>query len=102
MKQSLFNRYVILALLLLSKFSLLGQDVSCFYEPNSDYNALSGVNPPADVPRHFGIGVIVKRKNRKILNLNKKNFAKLKFEEYFYNYKDYMNIIEFDELIKII
>ena len=50
----------------------------------------------------FGIGVILKRKNRKILNLGKQNFSKLKFEDYFYNYKNYMNIIEFDELIKII
>ena len=49
----------------------------------------------------FGIGVILKRK-KKILNLGKQNFSKLKFEDYFYNYKDYMNIIEFDELIKII
>jgi hypothetical protein len=47
----------------------------------------------------FGIGVILKRKNKKILTLDRKNFANLKFEDYFNNYQDYMNIVEFDELV---
>ena len=50
----------------------------------------------------FGIGVIFNRRNRNILNLNIKDFYKLKFEEYFYNHKEYMNIIEFEDLKKII
>ena len=50
----------------------------------------------------FGIGVIFNRRNRNILNLNIKDFYKLKFEEYFYNHKEYMNIIEFKNLKKII
>ena len=50
----------------------------------------------------FGIGVIFNRKNRNILKLDKKNFYKIKFEEYFYNHKKFMNIIEYDDLIKII
>jgi hypothetical protein len=47
----------------------------------------------------FGIGVILKRKNKKILTLDRKNFSNLKFEDYFNNYQDYMNIVEFDELV---
>tara|TARA_B100001063_G_C16637294_1_gene488947 strand:- start:133 stop:843 length:711 start_codon:yes stop_codon:yes gene_type:complete len=50
----------------------------------------------------FGIGVIFNRKNRNLLKIENKNYSKLKFEEYFYNYKNYMNIIEFEELVKII
>ena len=50
----------------------------------------------------FGIGVIFNRKNKNILKIENKNFYKLKFEDYFYNYKKFMNIIEFKELIKII
>ncbi len=47
-----------------------------------------------------GIGVILKKENKNILNVNFKDFSKLKFEDYFYNYKKYMNIIEFDDLLK--
>ena len=50
----------------------------------------------------FGIGAIFNRKNRNILNLEKRDFSKLKFEEYFHNHKEYMNIIEFEYLKKII
>ena len=50
----------------------------------------------------FGIGVIFNRKNRNILKLDKKNFYKIKFEEYFYNHKKFMNIIEYEYLKKII
>ena len=48
-----------------------------------------------------GIGVIFKRKNQNILNVNIKDFSKINFREYFYNYKKYMNIIEYNDLIKI-
>ena len=48
-----------------------------------------------------GIGVIFKRENQNLLNLNIKDFSKINFKEYFYNYKKYMNIIEYDDLIKI-
>ena len=48
-----------------------------------------------------GIGVIFKRKNQNILNVNIKDFSKINFKEYFYNYKKYMNIIEYNDLIKI-
>jgi len=46
-----------------------------------------------------GIGVILKNKNKKILNLNIKNFKKLKFKDYYYNFTDFMNPIEVDEFL---
>jgi len=50
----------------------------------------------------FGIGVIFKRKNKNLLEYPKENFSKLNFEEYFYNHKRLMNIIEYNDLIKLI
>ena len=49
-----------------------------------------------------GIGIIFKRPNKNLLNLNKTQFSKLKFSDYFYNHKEYMNLISYDELKKII
>jgi len=46
-----------------------------------------------------GIGIILKNKNKKILNLNIKNFKKLKFKDYYYNFTDFMNPIEVDEFL---
>lgn len=45
-----------------------------------------------------GIGIIFKRANRNLLNLNISNFSQLKFKDYFYNYKEYMNIINHNDL----
>ena len=50
----------------------------------------------------FGIGVILNRTNKNLLEINQKDYSKLKFEDYFYNHKKFMNIIEYKELIKII
>ena len=50
----------------------------------------------------FGIGVILNRKNRNTLELKNSKFEKIKFSEYFYNYKKFMNFIEYNDLIKII
>ena len=50
----------------------------------------------------FGLGVIFKKKNTNMLNLNVSNFSKLKFSFYFNDYKKLMNLIEFEEFIKII
>ena len=50
----------------------------------------------------YGIAAILKRKNKNILDINTKDFSRLKFEDYYHNFKSYMNIIEFDDLIKII
>ena len=40
-----------------------------------------------------GVGMILKRPNKKILKLSINNFKKLKFRDYFYNYKEYLNIV---------
>ena len=50
----------------------------------------------------YGIGVIFKRLNRNLLNYKIKNYSKLKFEEYHKNPHKLMNIIEFEDLKKII
>ena len=50
----------------------------------------------------YGIGVIFKRQNKNLLNYPKKDYSKLKFSEYYNDYNKLMNIIEYDELLKII
>ena len=49
-----------------------------------------------------GIGVFLKRKNTNQLNLNIKNFEKFSFNAFALNYKKYLNLIEYEDLIKII
>jgi hypothetical protein len=49
-----------------------------------------------------GIGVILKRKNKNKLNLDLKNFGKLNYNDYANNYKKYLNLIEYEDLINII
>ena len=49
-----------------------------------------------------GIGIIFKRSNRNLLDYPRKDYSKLKFNEYFHDYKKLMNIIEYEELMKII
>ena len=49
-----------------------------------------------------GIGVFLKRQNKNRLILNIKKFSKFKFNDFANNYKTYLNLIEYDELIKII
>ncbi len=48
-----------------------------------------------------GIGVILKRPNKKLLTLGISNFKKLKFRDFFYNYKDYLNIVYQEDLKNI-
>ena len=48
-----------------------------------------------------GVGMILKRQNKKILNLNINNFKKLKFRDYFYNYKEYLNVVYKEDLRNI-
>ena len=48
-----------------------------------------------------GIGVIFKRPNKNKLDLNLNDFSKLRFKDYFDNYKNYMNIISYEELKKL-
>ena len=50
----------------------------------------------------FGIGVIKKRTNQDLLKLNKTNFKKLKFKDFYYNHKKFMNIKSYDETLRII
>ena len=49
----------------------------------------------------YGIGVFFKKKNRNLLKINETNFKKLKFKDFFYNYKNWMNVIEYDEFKNI-
>lgn len=46
----------------------------------------------------FGIGIILKRKNKFKLDVVNKNFSKLKFIDYQDNFKRFMNVIEVKEL----
>jgi predicted O-methyltransferase YrrM len=61
-------------------------------------------NPEIDTYTCFadeGIGIIFNRLNRNKLIINKKNFKKLKFRDFYYNYREYLNIIRAEEINKI-
>ena len=49
-----------------------------------------------------GIGVILKRKNKNLLNINIKNFEKFNFNDFAINYEKYLNLINYNDLIEII
>jgi predicted O-methyltransferase YrrM len=62
------------------------------------------VNPEIDTYTCFadeGIGIIFNRMNRNKLIINKKNFKKLTFRDFYYNYREYLNIISAEEINKI-
>jgi hypothetical protein len=48
----------------------------------------------------FGVGIIQKRRNSKLLELNINNFKNLKFRDYFHRNKEFMNVISYDETLK--
>ena len=48
-----------------------------------------------------GLGIIFKRPNKNKLDLNIKDFSKLKFKDYFDNHNLYMNIIKYDKIFDI-
>ena len=48
-----------------------------------------------------GIGVIYKRPNQNILKLSCKNYKKIKFKDYYYNYKEYMNLVDVKDLLSM-
>lgn len=50
----------------------------------------------------FGVGVIKNIKNSDILKINLNDFSKLKFKDYYHNYKKYMRIIDYENLLDII
>ena len=45
-----------------------------------------------------GVGVILKKKNRLILQKKFINFKKITFKEFYYNYKELMNIVSYDKI----
>ncbi len=49
----------------------------------------------------YGIGAIFKKKNQDTLNINETNFKKLKFKDFYYNHKNWLNIIEYNEFKNI-
>ena len=49
-----------------------------------------------------GLGVIFKRNNNNILNYQVKDFKKLKFRDYYYNQKQFMNIISVEKLYNLL
>ena len=48
------------------------------------------------------IGLIFKRSNRNILASNIKNFKKMNFSYFYKNYKDLLNIIDHENIYKIL
>ena len=48
-----------------------------------------------------GLGMILKRPNKNLLNIDIKNFKNLKFKDYYFNYKNYLNVISSDNLKNI-
>lgn len=48
-----------------------------------------------------GIAVILKRSNKNLLKLNVNNFKKLKYKDFYYNYKKYLNVINYEDIKNI-
>jgi hypothetical protein len=48
-----------------------------------------------------GIGMILNRPNRKLLELDINNFKKLRYKDFFYNYKEYLNVVYYEDLKNI-
>ena len=49
-----------------------------------------------------GISIIRKIKNKDKLNLIINDFKKLKFENFYYNHKEYMRLMEYNEVLEYI
>ena len=47
----------------------------------------------------FGVTIIRKRKNQNPLNLSQKDFKSLKFQDYYYNHKKFMNIKNYNDTL---
>ena len=50
----------------------------------------------------FGVGVIRKKNNINPLDIKINDFKKLKFKDYYHNNKEFMNVISYDQILKII
>ncbi len=80
----------------------------CTYKWNGDvWKAIVEARCRLDIDTYtcyadYGIGIILKRANRNILSLENKNFNKLKFNDYFNNYRSYMNIVSHENLLKLL
>ena len=80
----------------------------CQYEWNGDvWKAIVEFRNNKDVDVYtcnadYGIGVIFKRSNNNLLNQTISDYKNLKFEEYYNNHQKLMNIIEYDDLLKLI
>ena len=49
-----------------------------------------------------GLGIILKRSNRNLLDIDINDFKKLKFKDYYVNHNKFMNLIEVDDLEKLL
>lgn len=49
-----------------------------------------------------GLGIIFKRENNNLLKIEKKNFKSLTFKDYYLNFENFMNPIDFEELNKLL
>jgi hypothetical protein len=45
--------------------------------------------------------MILKRSNKNLLKLNVNNFKKLKYKDFYYNYKKYLNVINYEDIKNI-
>ena len=50
----------------------------------------------------FGVGVIRKKNNTNPLDIKIIDFKKLKFKDYYHNNKEFMNVISYEQILKII
>ena len=50
----------------------------------------------------FGVGVIRKKTNTCPLDIKISNFKKLKFKDYYYKNKEFMNVLTYEKVLKII
>ncbi len=80
----------------------------CQYEWNGDtWKAFMEFRAKSNIDAYCcyadqGIGVLLKRQNKRKLNINLKDFIKFNFNDYADNYKEYLNLIEYEDLIKIV
>ena len=47
----------------------------------------------------FGVAIIQISENKNLLKLDINDFGKLKFKDYYYNYKEFMNILDYEETL---
>ena len=50
----------------------------------------------------FGVGIVQKKKNTEILSIEKKNFKRLKFSDYYHNFSSFMRVIDYKKALELI